>query len=44
MGSRTLPLLILVLAVLLLISTSCFIVREQDLALRVQLSRIVKSD
>ena len=44
MGSRILPLLILTLAVLLLISTSCFVVREQELALRVQLSRIVSSD
>ena len=41
MGSRILPLLILTLAVLLVISTSCFVVREQELALRVQLSRIV---
>jgi modulator of FtsH protease HflC len=44
MGARILPLLILTLAVLLLISTSCFMVREQELALRVQLSRIVRSD
>ena len=44
MGSRILPILILVLAVLLLISTSCFIVREQEMALRVQLSKIVRSD
>ncbi len=44
MGSRILPILILLLAVLLLISTSCFVVREQELALRVQLSRIVSSD
>lgn len=44
MAARILPLLILTLAVLLLISTSCFMVREQELALRVQLSRIVSSD
>jgi len=44
MGARILPLLILILAALLLISTSCFVVREQELALRVQLSRIVSSD
>jgi len=44
MGSRILPFLILLLAVLLLISTSCFVVSEQELALRVQLSRIVRSD
>ena len=44
MGSRILPLLILVLAALLLVSTSCFVVREQELALRVQLSRIVSTD
>jgi regulator of protease activity HflC (stomatin/prohibitin superfamily) len=44
MASRLLPFLILLLATLLLISTSCFVVREQELALRVQLSRIVSSD
>jgi modulator of FtsH protease HflC len=44
MGARILPLMILTLAVLLVISTSCFVVREQELALRVQLSRIVSSD
>jgi len=44
MASRILPLLILVFAVVLLISTSCFMVREQELALRVQLSKIVESD
>lgn len=44
MGSRILPILILVLAILLLISTSCFVVREQEMALRVQLSKIVRSD
>lgn len=44
MGSRVLPTLILVLAVLLLVSTSCFVVREQEMALRVQLSKIVRSD
>ncbi len=44
MGARILPLLIVTLAVLLVISTSCFVVREQELALRVQLSRIVRSD
>jgi len=44
MGSRILPILIIVLAALLLISTSCFMVREQELALRVQLSRIVRAD
>jgi len=44
MGSRILPILILLLAGLLLISTSCFVVREQEMALRVQLSRIVRSD
>ena len=44
MGARILPLLILTLAVLLVISTSCFVVREQEMALRVQLSRIVSSD
>jgi len=44
MASRILPFLILLLALMLLISTSCFVVREQELALRVQLSRIVRSD
>ena len=41
---RLLPILVLVLGVLLLVSTSTFVVREQDLALRVQLSKIVRSD
>jgi membrane protease subunit HflC len=44
MGTRILPILILVLAAVLVISTSTFVVREQELALRVQLSRIVDSD
>ncbi len=44
MGSRILPLIILVFAVLLLGSASMFVVREQDLALRVQLSKIIESD
>ena len=44
MGSRILPILVLALAVLLLISTSCFMVRETELALRVQLSKIVGTD
>jgi membrane protease subunit HflC len=41
---RLLPILVLVLGSLLLVSTSTFVVREQDLALRVQLSKIVRSD
>jgi modulator of FtsH protease HflC len=44
MGSRILPILILVLAALLLLGTSTFMVREQELALRVRLSAIVDSD
>lgn len=44
MGSRILPAIVLVFAVVLVVSTSCFIVREQELALRVQLSRIVRAD
>jgi membrane protease subunit HflC len=44
MGARILPILILVLAAVLVISTSCFVVREQELALRVQLSKILASD
>jgi membrane protease subunit HflC len=44
MGARILPILVLALAVLLLISTSCFMVRETEMALRVQLSKIVGTD
>jgi membrane protease subunit HflC len=44
MGARILPILILVLAAVLLVATSCFVVREQELALRVQLSKIVASE
>jgi membrane protease subunit HflC len=44
MGSRILPAIVLLFAVVLLVSTSCFVVREQELALRVQLSRIVRAD
>jgi membrane protease subunit HflC len=44
MAARILPLLILVLAVVLLLGTSTFMVREQELALRVRLSAIVESD
>jgi len=44
MSARILPILILVLAAVLVVSTSTFVVREQELALRVQLSRIVDSD
>jgi membrane protease subunit HflC len=40
---RLLPILVLVLGVVLAMSTSMFIVREQDLALKVQLSKIVES-
>ncbi len=44
MGSRILGLLVALLGVILLVSASTFVVREQQLALRVQLSRIVESD
>ena len=44
MGSRTLGILVLILAVILLITTSTFIVREQELALRVQIQEIVGKD
>jgi len=44
MAARILPVLILVLAVVLLLGTSTFMVREQELALRVRLSAIVESD
>jgi modulator of FtsH protease HflC len=41
MGSRILGILVIVFAVLILVTTSCFIVREQELALRVQIQEIV---
>jgi membrane protease subunit HflC len=41
MGSRTLGVLVLILAVILAITMSTFIVREQELALRVQIQSIV---
>ena len=44
MGSRALGILVLVLAVILLITTSTFIVKEQELALRVQIQEIVGKD
>jgi membrane protease subunit HflC len=44
MGSRVLGILVLVLAVVILISTSAFIVREQELALRVQIQSIIGKD
>jgi membrane protease subunit HflC len=44
MGSRIVPILIIVMAFVLLVATSCFVVREQELALRVQLSKIVDSE
>jgi membrane protease subunit HflC len=44
MGSRVLGILVLVLAVIILISTSAFIVREQELALRVQIQSIIGKD
>ncbi len=44
MASRILPILILLVALVLLVTTSTFVVREQELALRVQLSKIVRSD
>jgi len=44
MASRILPLLILILATILVIGTSTFMVKEQELALRVRLSAIVESD
>ena len=44
MGSRILGLLLAVLAVLLLITTSAFVVREQELALRVQINSIIGKD
>jgi membrane protease subunit HflC len=44
MGPRILGLLVLVLAVVLLISASVFVVREQELALRVQIQTIIGKD
>ena len=44
MGSRILGFLVLVLAVMLLITTSAFVVREQELALRVQIQEIIGKD
>lgn len=44
MGSRVLGILVVVFGALLLVTASTFVVREQELALRVQLSRIVASD
>jgi membrane protease subunit HflC len=44
MAARILPVLILIFAVVLLLGTSTFVVREQELALRVRLSAIVESD
>ena len=44
MGSRVLGILVLVLAVIILITTSAFIVKEQELALRVQIQEIIGSD
>jgi len=44
MGSRVLGILVVIFAVLLLITTSTFIVKEQELALRVQIQEIVGKD
>jgi len=44
MGSRVLLILVAVIAVLLLVSASTFVVREQDQALRVQFKSIVGTD
>jgi membrane protease subunit HflC len=44
MGSRVISIAILAIAAMILISTSTFVVREQELALRVRLSAIVDSD
>jgi membrane protease subunit HflC len=44
MGSRILGILVLLLAVVILVTTSAFVVREQDLALRVQIQTIIGKD
>ncbi|HET9862070.1 MAG TPA: SPFH domain-containing protein, partial [Steroidobacteraceae bacterium] len=41
MGSRVIGILVLVLAVFILVTTSLFIVKEQELALRVQIQEII---
>ena len=43
-GSRILGFLVLLLAVIILLTTSAFMVREQELALRVQISTIIGKD
>ena len=44
MGSRALGMLVVLLAVILLITTSTFMVKEQELALRVQIQEIIGKD
>jgi membrane protease subunit HflC len=44
MGSRVLAILVLILAVFLIVSMSTFMVKEQELALRVQIQEIVGRD
>src|SRR5688572_18975423 len=44
MGSRILPILILLVGGLLLLSASTFVVREQDMALRVQFKSVIGKD
>jgi membrane protease subunit HflC len=44
MGSRVLGVLVIVLGALLLVTASTFVVREQELALRVRWSRIIETD
>jgi len=44
MGSRILGILVLLLAVIVLITASAFVVREQELALRVQIQSIIGKD
>jgi modulator of FtsH protease HflC len=44
MGSRVISLVVLAIAAMILISASTFVVREQELALRVRLSAIVDTD
>lgn len=44
MGSRVLGLLVILLAIVLLVTSSTFIVKEQELALRVQIQEIIGKD
>jgi len=44
MGSRIIGILVVALAIVVMITTSAFVVREQEIALRVQISKIIGKD